>query len=189
MVPARAGGASRAGGVGPRSLVEFLVWAVGVVHQQLARRELAAIDGFVFPQLVHQLLSSVRVCVPEGTCRGQRDTSVPRKREASRCLKSESTDFSQFILFWKIPYSLSAGQRRTLLPACPPAPSRCILGCCGDKFWDSPSVRRSLFPVTAQLLTSWSQHRVLPRRPPSSEGSRSMLPPVLVLLLGPKCPS
>jgi len=64
---------------GPRSLVEFLARAVGVVQQQLARRELAAVDGLVLPQLVHQLLGSVGVCVPEGTCRGHGDTSVSRK--------------------------------------------------------------------------------------------------------------
>lgn len=64
-VPARA---VTGGGTGPRSLVEFLAGAVGVVQQQLARRELAAVHRLVLAQLVHQLLGSVRVRVPEGTC-------------------------------------------------------------------------------------------------------------------------
>lgn len=59
MAPARAVGVSQSGSVRPRSLVEFLAWAVGVVQQQLARRELAAVDGLVLPQLVHQLLGSI----------------------------------------------------------------------------------------------------------------------------------
>ena len=132
VAPARAVGASRAGGGGPRSLVEFLAWAVGVVQQQLAGCELAAVDGLVLPQLVHQLLGSVRVCVPEGTCRGQGDTSVPRKREAPRARALDSADPSSSKRDNPPLPSLSAWQHRTLLPACPPALNRGRLDCWGQ---------------------------------------------------------
>lgn len=49
-----------------RSLEELLIWAAGMVNQQLARRELFPIDGLVLPEPVHDLLSPVQIHKPEG---------------------------------------------------------------------------------------------------------------------------
>lgn len=50
------------------SLVEFLAGVLGVVKQQLARRELAPVDSLIFPHAVHQPLGPIVVCEPEGAC-------------------------------------------------------------------------------------------------------------------------
>lgn len=68
------------------SLVEFLAGAVGVVQQELARCELAAVHGLVLAQFVHELPRAVGVREPEGTC-GDRDTAVTGEGEAPRCLE------------------------------------------------------------------------------------------------------
>lgn len=73
------------------SLVEFLAGAVGVVQQELAGCELAAVHGLVLAQFVHELPGAVGVGKPERTC-GDRDTAVTgtqqgQGRRSTKCLE------------------------------------------------------------------------------------------------------
>jgi len=73
--------------------VELLAWAVGIVQQQLARCELAAIDGLVLPQLVHQLLGTIGVRIPEGTW-GDRGTRAEEGRSTKAPGKVTALDLA-----------------------------------------------------------------------------------------------